>query len=86
MASGCRLLPVVFALRVTRGEDRSGEAGRIDLLGSNAYERALDAMLLLASTYELTRDCGPKEKDELKEWRGRELEGDENPPIPLGKE
>lgn len=33
-------------------------------------------MLVLASTIELTRDCGPKENDELIEWRGRELEGD----------
>lgn len=56
----------------------------MDLFGSSANERALDAMLLLASTYELTSDCGPKEKDELREWRGLELDGEENPPVPLG--
>lgn len=74
LASGWRV-DVLF-LRDTRGEDRRGEAGRIDLLGSSAKERAFDATLLCASTRESTRDLGPKEKDELIEWRERDPEGD----------
>lgn len=82
IASGCLPPPVVFARRAIRGEERIGEAGRIDRFGSRAKERALEAMLLLASANEFTRDCGPKENEELREWRGLELEGEEKPPTP----
>ena len=58
------------------GDEQNGEAGRMDLLGSNAKDLALEAPLWFASVKELTRDCGPNEKDEPIECRGRELDGE----------
>lgn len=74
-ASGCRAVEVLV-LRGRRGDDRRGETGKIDLFGSSAKDRRLDAVLVLASASEFTRDCGPNEKEVLIECRGREPEGD----------
>src|SRR5579863_7316592 len=61
LARGCLpRLPLVR--RWARGDDRRGEEGRTDRFGSRARGCGWDG---LAPTKELTRDCGPKEKEEL---------------------
>jgi len=65
LARGCLpMLPLVR--RWARGDDRKGEDGRIDRFGSRARGCG---WVGLAPTKELTRDCGPKEKDELMDAR-----------------
>ena len=65
-----------FARRGNCGDERKGDAGSMDLFGSNANERASDVPVRLASVIELSRDCGPNEKDDPIECLGRELDGD----------
>ena len=74
-ARGCRAIEALIR-RGKRGEERNGVAGRIDRFGSRAYGRGLDAMLRFAPVSESTSDCGPKEKVEPIECRGRELDGE----------
>lgn len=54
------MLPL--ARRLARGDDRKGDDGRTERFGSRAKGCGSDG---LAPTKELTRDCGPKEKEEL---------------------
>jgi len=54
-----------------------GDDGRTERFGSSARVWGWDVDDEFASMKELTRDCGPKENDELMEFlRWRELDGD----------
>ena len=65
-----------LVLRGRAGDDRKGEAGRIDRFGSSANGIGFDIIWLeFPSVRESTSDCGPNEKEEPIEWRGRELDG-----------
>ncbi len=75
LASGWRVAEA-FGRRGSRGDDRKGDAGRIDLLGSKANDLRLDVTLWFVLAREFTRDSGPNENDELIECLGRELEGE----------
>lgn len=74
-ARGCLAEPPSLVRLCRRGDDRSGEAGRIDRLGSSAKEFVWDPILEFVSCREFTSAFGPNEKDEPIEPRFLEGEG-----------
>jgi hypothetical protein len=58
------MLPLVR--RGARGDDRKGEDGRTERFGSRARGCGCEGF---APTKELTKDCGPKDKEEFMDAR-----------------
>lgn len=76
LAKGC-LLALSLTRRRPCGDPRRGDVVRIDRFGSRLSGSGPSAVEEFASSKELTRDCGPKENDELMDERGwREWDGE----------